>query len=87
MPFAPLLTFMTAIVAAALPLYSLRHVDGRLRLYAIIEPSWLIIPARAIPIPKGRAMLPSMGWTYSGEPHACCPRALDMTMPLPSGVQ
>src|SRR6185436_11718832 len=35
----PLLTFITAIVAAALPRYSLRHVDGRLRLNAMSWPS------------------------------------------------
>src|SRR6185295_11497650 len=87
LPIWPLLTFITAIVAAALPRYSLRHVDGRLRLKAIIEPSWLIMPARAIPIASGCATLPSMGCTYSGEPQACAPRALDITMPLPSGVQ
>src|SRR5215831_9110809 len=84
---APLLTFITAMFAAALPRYSLRHVDGRLRLNAIVAPSWLIIPARAIPIPSGLAMPPSTGCTYSGDPHAFDPRVLEMTIPLPSGVQ
>src|ERR1041384_2527181 len=45
----PFDTFMIAMFAAALPRYSLRQVDGRLRLNAIIAPSWLIMPARAIP--------------------------------------
>ena len=83
----PFLTFITAMFAAALPRYSLRQVDGRLRLNAIIEPSWLIMPARAMPMPSGRAALPSIGCTYSGEPQALAPRCVDITTPLPSGVQ
>ena len=47
----------------------------------------LIMPARAIPMPSGLATLPSNACTYNGEPQAFAPRALDMTMPLPSGVQ
>lgn len=61
MLFAPVFMSITAIVAAALPRYSLRQVDGRLRLNAIIEPSGLITPARAMPMPSGFAMLPSIG--------------------------